>query len=239
MSPIGEQILACLTEVAAQRARRGADASLASAVRAVKGYQHARFQHTYADMLAHQRYGAAAQFFLDDLYGPGDFTSRDEQFARIVPGLVRMFPREIVTTVLSLGQLHALSERLDTEMGVALLAASPEAAGPVDGARYGLLWRSVGQAHERERQIVLMLRVGQALDGYTRNTLLRHSLRLMRGPAQAAGLGALQNFLERGFDTFRAMRGSEEFLAVIATRERALASLLFSGADGPALRLSP
>ncbi len=58
----------------------------------------------------------AARFFLDDLYGPEDFTRRDEQFARVVPGLVRLFPQEIVGTVISLGELHALSEQFDTAM---------------------------------------------------------------------------------------------------------------------------
>ena len=61
-----------------------------------------------------------------------------------------------------------------------------------------------------------MLAVGSALDRYTRNPLLRASLRLMRGPAAAAGLGALQGFLERGFDTFREMRGAREFLDTVA-----------------------
>ena len=75
-----------------------------------------------------------------------------------------------------------------------------------------------------------MLRVGSDLDGYTRKPLLRQSLRLMRGPAQAAGLGDLQRFLETGFDTFRKMRGSTEFLAIIGQRERELAAALFSGA---------
>jgi hypothetical protein len=236
MSPIGQQILACLQEVAAQRGRRAQDAALAARVRVIKAYQHGRFMQTYADMLAHPRYGGAAQFFLDDLYGPGDFTSRDDQFARVVPGLVRVFPRNIIVTVHDLGQLHALSERLDTEMGEVLGTLGPEPA--VSGARYGQCWRLVAGAVERERQIALMLSVGEALEGYTRNPLLRNSLRLMRGPAQAAGLGALQSFLERGFDTFRAMRGAREFLDVIAGRERALAAALFAGADAPEIALS-
>ena len=74
--------------------------------RHIKGYQHRRFSQTYADMLAHPRFGDAARFFLDDLYGPGDFSLRDEQFAKVVPALVRLFPRDIVQTVLSLGRLH-------------------------------------------------------------------------------------------------------------------------------------
>lgn len=239
MNPAGEQILASLQAVAAQRALRQQDAELGRQVQAIRAYQHARFMLSYADLLAHPRYGGAALFFLEDLYGPGDFTSRDDQFARIVPGLVRMFPRDIVTTVQSLGQLHALSEELDTAMAQALrsmLGADGLHDGighAVDGARYGRCWRSVAGPAARERQIALMLSVGEALEGYTRNPLLRTSLRLMRGPAQAAGLGALQAFLERGFDTFRAMRGAREFLTVIASRERALAAALFGGADAP------
>jgi len=223
MNPHSERILHSLQEVAAERARRLADPALAERVREVKRYQHTRFQRTYADLLAHARYARAAQFFLDDLYGPEDFTRRDEQFARVVPGLARMFPKEIVATVESLGELHALSEQFDSAMGARIAAL------PLDDADYAQTWRAIGRPADRERQIALMLAVGTALDRYTRNPLLRTSLRLMRGPAAAAGLGALQGFLERGFDTFRDMRGANEFLDTVARRERELAARLFAG----------
>jgi hypothetical protein len=223
----GTKILALLQGVAAERVRRSLDAGLAARVRAVKAFQHARFRQSYADLMADKRYASAAQFFLDDLYGPRDFAQRDDQFARIVPALVRLFPREIVETVLALAELHALSEHFDSAMAAVL----PDEA--LRGASYSRAWRAVGQAGDRERQIALMLSVGAALDGYTRNMLMRHSLRLMRAPAHAAGMGALQEFLERGFDTFRQMRGADEFLARIAQRERALAAQLFAGGDAP------
>ena len=57
--------------------------------------------------------------------------------------------------------------------------------------------------------------------------MLRLSLQMMRAPAQAAGLSALQQTLERGLAAFAAMAGAGEFLAVIAERERALAAALF------------
>ncbi len=223
MNEQGQHILQRLQDVAAERARRSADRTLADRVSAVKHYQHGRFQRTYADLLGSARYGRAALFFLEDLYGPGDFAQRDDQFARIVPGLVRLFPREIIDTVVSLGDLHALSERLDTAMSEAIGSAV------LDDASYAHAWREVGQPEARERQIALMLAVGEALDRYTRNPLLRHSLRLMRAPARAAGVGVLQSFLETGFDTFREMRGAGEFLDTVATRERALAARLFAG----------
>ncbi len=232
MSSPAQQILDGLQAVAAERAARAKDAALSSAVDGVKRYQHARFALTYADLMAQQRYARAAEFFLTDLYGPGDFTDRDAQFARIVPALVRLFPAHIVGTVAELSELHALSERLDTAAAQHWLA-SRVGNEPMSGAAYGELWRAVGQPLARERQIGLMVSVGQALDRYTRSIVLRQSLRLMRGPAAAAGLGALQAFLERGFDTFREMAGAAHFLSTIATRERELAARLFGGQAGP------
>ena len=234
MTSTADQIQRGLQAVAAERAARAEDATLAGSADAVKRYQHARFGVTYADLMAQPRYVAAAEFFLTDLYGPADFSDRDDQFARIVPALVRLFPAHIVDTVAELAELHALSERLDTAMARQRIATGGVSHAGT-GAEYGAWWRAVGDVASRERQIVLMVSVGQALDRYTRNRLLRQSLRLMRGPAAAAGLGALQGFLERGFDTFRDMAGAEIFLSTIASRERALAARLFAGGDAPDL----
>ncbi len=227
MNRSGELILQHLETVNVERATRAADEALASRVTQVKVFQQARFAHTYADLLAHPRYAGAANFFLVDLYGPGDFSRRDAQFARVVPGLVRLFPHEVAETVEALTALHALSEQLDTAM------ARHVDAGPVNAAAYLIAWRRTGQPASRQRQIDLLVDVGRALDGYTRRPLLRRSLCLMRVPARAAGLSALQEFLECGFDTFRAMRGADAFLAQIVERERALAIKLF-GATSPA-----
>jgi hypothetical protein len=228
-----QAILELLRQVDEQRALRAADPDLAARVQAVKHYQHGRFQHTYADLLAMPRYAKATGFFLEELYGPGDFSKRDAQFARVIPALVRLFPQEVVLTVHTLGELHALSERLDTAMGRCV----PD--GPVDLAAYAKAWQTVSTPPERETQIMLMRRVGDALDAYTRNPFLRHSLRLMRGPARVAGLPELQAFLESGFDTFREMRGAGEFLDIVVQRERAIAASLFSATPAPAGAVFP
>lgn len=221
-SDAGATILGHLAAVNAERAARSADADLGRRVQAIKHYQHQRFELTHADLLAHPRYGGASRFFLEELYGPIDFTQRDAQFARIVPALVRLFPAQVVATVQTLGALHALSEQFDSAMARAL--KSPD----VDARSYTAAWQACGDAAGRERQIALMEEVGQSLDALTRNALLHRSLRFMRGPARAAGLGALQSFLEAGFDTFRAMHGADEFLRLVGERERSLAALLFS-----------
>lgn len=215
-------ILTALAEVEAEREERRVDATLASRVLALKRYQQRRFELTYADLLKHPRYADAARFFLDELYGPTDFTQRDKQFARTVPGLVRLFPQDVVSTVVALMALHALSERFDSGMARRLEGDT------VDARTYVKAWQDCGDPNGRERQIALMEQVGHALDAFTRNALLRHSLRVMRAPARVAGLSELQAFLESGFETFRAMRGASEFLALVGSRERALANALFA-----------
>ena len=217
-----ESILAHLKIVEGERRRRARQAGLIQAVDAVKAFQQRRFATTYRDLLASKRYGSASRFFLDELYGPSDFTRRDAQFARVVPALVRLFPTEVIQAVASLAQLHALSEVLDTAMGVA-----SDGSHVVDARNYIRVWQATGRASDRQAQIELTLGVAGRLDAFTRKPLLRSSLRLMRGPARAAGMIELQQFLESGFDTFRAMKGAGEFIATVRMRELALASNLF------------
>ena len=217
-------ILSHLSTVDAERERRLATPGLEARVVEIKTYQQRRFCHTYADLLESRRYGAASRFFLDELYGPTDFTQRDQQFARVVPALVKLFPQQIVDTVGALAALHALSEALDTQMGLHLEAV------PVTRHAYRRAWQETGRAADREEQIRLTASVASQLDRLTRNLLVRKSLQLMRRPAQAAGLADLQQFLERGFATFRDMKGATEFITAIQVREGALAAVLFSDA---------
>jgi hypothetical protein len=221
MTPTGQAILDQLASVQKLRQGRELDAAHGFRVMALKSYQARRFERTYADLLASARYRAAARFFLEELYGPQEFGARDVQFSRIVPALVRLFPEEIVGTVATLARLHALSESLDDDMGRAL------SAGVVDAPAYVRAWQDTGRAEDRQSQIALTLSVGSALERYVRNPVLRGALRMMRRPAQSAGLGDLQRFLEAGFDTFGAMRGAGEFLATVREREEALCEALF------------
>jgi hypothetical protein len=221
-------ILSRLDIVAQERERRLADPALGKAVLELKAYQARRFARTYADLLASPRYSAAARFFLEELYGPHDFSERDAQFARVVPALVRLFPAEIVDTVEVLARLHALSETLDTLMGTQLVDLAV-----IDAPAYVRAWRVTGDPAAREEQIALTLAIGRDLDQLTRKPLLRTTLHMMRVPARAAGLPALQQFLETGFDTFKAMGGAQAFLSTVGERERNLAAALF-GSNGDA-----
>ena len=221
MSDPASRILAALAAVEAERARRAAAPGFAATVESLKSWQQRRFARTHADLLEHPRFGRAARFFLDELYGPQDFARRDAEFGRIVPALVRLFPEDIVRTVEALAEVHALSERLDGAMAGRLTGPT------IDAPAYVRAWQAVGEPQAREHQIELVMVVGRALERHVRSRVLRASLKAMRGPARATGLGTLQAFLEAGFDAFAAMSGAEEFLGTIERRERALGARLF------------
>lgn len=210
---LAQHIGAQLQVAAGIRVQQCRTAGLSDKVAVLKRYQQLRFQRTYADLLSSPRFGPAAHFFLEELYGPGDFSRRDAQFSRVVPAMVRLFPGSVVAAIRTLVELHALSESLDDAMARQL------GTEPLDAAGYVRAWRSMDQGGSRQDQLRLAIDVGRRLDELTRSRILRQSLHWMRGPASAAGLGDLQHFLEQGFDTFASMKGAADFLAVIRDRE--------------------
>jgi hypothetical protein len=224
--PYKQRLAEALTRVIALRRSLQADPAINERWRAVKRYQSERLQRTYADLLATPRYRAAAQFFLQDLYGEKDFEQRDREALRIVPKLAVMLPERAVETMALAVELDELSELLDSRVATELKM-------PIDPASYAEAYRRAGTPAERERQIAMVDSIGRTLDRLARMPFLAGMLHLMRGPAEAAGLQHLQLFLMRGFDSFKAMRGAGEFLDIVRSRETALMRQIFEGKSGP------
>ena len=194
----------------------------------LRGWQAARFERTYADLMASGRYRPAAEYFLSDLYGPKDFSERDQELERLLPVLTKILPASAIHT-LGLGvELDLLSESLDSAMVRALLAAGQAADADISEATYAKAYRACDDRRGRERQIALLLQIGEAIDDITRKPLLRAAIALMKGPAYAAHMGELHDFLDRGFKAFRHMQGAAEFLAIIGGRETKILERLFA-----------
>ena len=209
------------------KALRGGGTKSGSRVAEVKRWQTARLMRTYADMNAQPRYRAATAFFVEDLYGPKDFSARDAALLKIVPVMARVLPAKAVETAALSVEVEAVSEALDHRLGEALGEA------PLDEASYAEAYRSSATPEERIRQIGLIVEVGHRLDALVKWPLVFGTLKLMRAPARVAGLTDLQDFLERGFQAFDAMHGADGFLATIEGRETAILRRLFAGEPEP------
>ena len=142
--------------------------------------------------------------------------------------MVRILPEPVTTTVAQAMDLAVLSQNLDRA-----LLAKLDAAVPMTISAYCDAYRQSAHVDERARQIELIVAVGTALDRYVKKPLIRTALAMMRQPARAAGLGALQDLLERGFAAFARMHGAETFLSTVKAREKAIMAAIFAGNDSP------
>jgi hypothetical protein len=215
---VTNRIEAQLDAAASARDVLAGDPDAASKREALRVWQAARLAHTHADLLKSPRYGSTASFFLSDIYGPKDLSRHEKAVRRIMPLMTTVLPVAGLETVADAFELNALSESLDAAMLVALGGKVFE----LTEADYAAAYRAVDRREDRERQIELILHLGQSLDRLTKKPLIGTTLTMMRGPAAAAGLLDLQNFLERGYTAFRQMKGADEFLETITSRERAL-----------------
>jgi hypothetical protein len=211
--------------LSALKALRGRGAS--GQVAALKRWQSQRLMRTYADLSADPRYAKATRYFVDDLYGPKDFSSRDAALLKIVPMMVRILPAKAVEAAALSIEVEALSEDLDHRLAAALGEAA------IDEESYATAYRASAKPEERERQVRLVIDVGHRLDSLVRWPFVLRTLRLMRTPARLAGLSDLQDFLERGFHAFASMGGADDFLRIVEERETALLKRLFSGEPSP------
>ena len=191
----------------------------------LRAWQAERLLRTHADLSASPRYRRAVAFFFGELYGGRDPRSRDRDLQKV---------QRIMETLLPAEALHALSHAIELEILTQELDADvtrelPD--GPITEQSYGEAYRRADRRADRERQIELLHEVGTFLDHVVRKPLTRTLVRFARAPAHAAGLGGLQEFLERGLDAFDSMHGAQEFLERVRVRETNALEELYSGED--------
>lgn len=183
----------------------------------------------HRDLLESKRYGPAAQFFLTDLYGPGDCARRDADVMRVMPTAERLLPESGLKVLAQAIELDALSEELDYLMVVALRRSGSMAR--LNAKAYALAYQEVGEEARRRHQLQLVNELGMTLDRLARKPLLGATLKLISGPAHLAGLGELFSFVERGYRVCHHMGRASEFLETIASRETAIMQALLAGDD--------
>jgi hypothetical protein len=199
----------------------------AERLRELRRWQARRLARSYADLRNDARYARAVEFFLSDLYAPQDFPQRDQDLARAWRYLQRALPRTAVDILVRAVELQVLTLELDAAM---LRALAP---GPVTTASYAAAYRAVGQRDARLRQIDLIVGIGTDLSRIVKHAWVGRLLRLAHAPAQVAGFGVLQDFLERGFDAFRAMPDAERLLQAVRERETRFLDALLAGGSEP------
>lgn len=220
-----------VTNPNARRKRIGGQ-DLTPELKLLRTFQSERLARTHADLLASPRYGPACSFFLTDIYAPRDFSQRDHDAETLYKLMNRFLPDDLLyplALVLKLNNMtHALDERL-AEALVNTLGVTDT----ITPALYAEGYRVCDNYQEREQQIDMLWEIGQRVDKLVKSPLTAPTLALARIPAKTAGWDELHDFLDRGYQAFKHMKGSDYFLKTITFREKEILHRIFSAHPDP------
>lgn len=201
-----------------------------SALELLQNWQRERLANTYEELISQQRYSAAGEFFLAELYGGLHFRERDHEMERVLPAMTRMLRDDMLRVLAEAFELQSMSLQFDMDMTTALIEFGWD---HLDTHRYGEIYRACGRPSDRKRQIDLIRRLGLELNELVHHRLVLLLIRTLRGPARAAGFGLLQSFLEQGLTAFQIMGDGTEFVETIWRKESEVMQSLFAGEVEP------
>ena len=193
-------------------------------------WQQDRLMHTFDDLLQQPPYRSAVTFFLTELYGGLDFRQRDQDMDRVMPVMKRFLPDKVLSIMSDAFELQAVSLQFDMQMADCMARND---INHLDMARYCEIYRAGSDRPGRERQIILIRKLGYDLDKWVNKRLVNTLVRLLRGPAHAAGFGKLQEFLETGLGSFRELEDVCYFNETIYQREWTAMQKMFDGEERP------
>ena len=200
--------------------------NLMALIHQLQDWQCQRLLVSHDDLAKQQRYQKAMAFFVDELYGPKDFSQRDADLVRVIPKLAKVLPEKAMNAMNDALSLNALSFDLDMEMAQYL--NKHFATQPIDRDSYAQAYRSVGRKDDRESQITIISHLGDQLADVIKVRGIGMLISMSRRPAKLAGLLALHEFLDRGFNAFKAIGDVQSFIQPVLERETRLMDILLS-----------
>jgi len=170
----------------------------------------------FSDLHAREGYAEAIDFTVSDLAGIS-ISSRDNDLERAAPAITNLLPLRALETIASAAEMNA--RILEVNIGICReLQVGNDLPKPITEKQYCIACRSASSFDECVDIVHLISGLGRTLKTLVKVPLIGITLRAMRVPANAAGFGALQEFLETGFLTFRQIPDIEHFLGEIEQR---------------------
>ncbi|WP_334062954.1 FFLEELY motif protein [Alteromonas genovensis] len=200
--------------------------NLMALIHQLQDWQCQRLLVSHDDLAQQQRYQKAMAFFVEELYGPKDFSQRDADLVRVIPKLAKVLPEKAMNAMNDALSLNALS--FDLDMEIAQYLNKHFATQPINRDSYAQAYRSVGRKNDRESQITIISHLGDQLADVIKVRGIGMLISMSRRPAKMAGLLALHEFLDRGFNAFKAIGDVQSFIQPVLERETRLMEILLS-----------
>lgn len=189
-------------------------AGIMPSIRAVQDWQCKRLLVSHQEMYQQKRFRPAVEFFINELYGPKDFSQRDQDIARIVPKMSKFLPEKALQSLASALHLNTLSFELDFDLAKHL------GDEPINRDTYAKAYISCDNLTARQKQIDYIRTLGQDLADVVRMKGISSLLFISRKPAKMAGVLALHEFLETGYKAFKILGNVEEFILPVINKEQ-------------------
>ena len=132
-------------------------AEIMSTIRAVQSWQCKRLLVTHQHMYQQKRFKPAVEFFINELYGPYDFSQRDKDIARIVPKMSKFLPEKALQSLASALHLNTLSFELDFDLARKLVNTE------INRDTYASAYVSCDNIANRQQQIDYIRTLGHDL----------------------------------------------------------------------------
>ncbi len=170
----------------------------------------------FSDLYEQEGYAEAIDFTMNDLAGIG-ISNRDRDLERAAPAITRMLPLGALRTIAEAAEMNARVLKVNIAICRALLRDGrlPAHFTEID---YCIACRNAGSLRELVELVHLITGLGRTLESLIDIPMIGMTLRAMRAPAHATGFGALQEFLEKGYTTFRQIPDIDHFLSEIEER---------------------
>jgi len=185
---------------------------------ALQTFQSQRLHRDLADLAAESQYQQIARFFFEEMYGPRDFSARDEQ-AQWAHKFVHRTPGVTIHDLEPVLELLELTNKLDDEIANRLI----ELGAPLDfdEALYEHAYRLADNYTARVTQIDLAIVALGNVHRLGRKRLLGVALQSTHALAHAVGMGDIHRFLRLGYQAIQPVHDITRFLNTIETREKA------------------
>jgi hypothetical protein len=167
----------------------------------------------FGDMYARSGYAEAIDFTMSDLAGIG-ISNRDRDLERAAPAITTLLPLRALTTVADTAEVNARVLEINLAIWRRLMGEIGLSA-EITEYSYCIACRGASSFGECLNLVHKITALGKTLKSLVQVPMIGITLRAMKAPAHAAGFGALQEFLETGFFTFRRIPDVDQFLAEI------------------------
>ena len=188
-------------------------AGLIPTIRTVQAWQCKRLLVSHQGMYQQKRFRPAVEFFINELYGPNDFSQRDQDIARIVPKMSKFLPEKALCSLASALHLNTLSFELDFDLAKELVDTE------INRDSYAKAYINCDNLANRQQQIDYIRTLGNDLADVVKMKGIASLLFISRKPAKMAGVLALHEFLEKGFKSFKNLGNVEDFIIPVVNKE--------------------